>query len=70
VRVAVESGQPFTPGVPETLFDGPYRAGTTGPHFDVGPDGRFIMIRLGGASANELVVVQNWVELMERRTRN
>ena len=62
VRIETESG--FTPGVPEVVIEGPYFFGGDGPHFDVGPDGRFLMIRESPESgaASQIKIVLNWFQ--------
>jgi hypothetical protein len=72
MRVAVGPGQTFTISPPETLFStAPYSAVPPVPSFDISPDGtRFILLReTAAAERNELIVVQNWVEEMQRRAR-
>ena len=75
MAVSVESGSTFTPGAPQTLFDGPYYnsggevAGPDG--FDVSLDGqRFLMItdvEAGlGIEQPEIIIVQNWVVELNR----
>jgi hypothetical protein len=51
------------------LFEAPYAFDRWNPSYDVGPDGRFLMIR---PSAEELAppvvhVVLNWFEELKRR---
>ena len=63
-------------GVPQEAFRGgawPFVG--EGRHYDVHPDGRFLRIRLVAAAdsdapANELIVVQNWMELVRQRRGN
>ena len=50
-------------GSPKELFRGPYlmREGSLGRQYDVAPDGRFLMLKRGPASASpHLVIIQNW----------
>jgi hypothetical protein len=54
------------------LFEGRYFAGPAGRLYDVGRDGRFLMIKefVGGdqnATPASMVVVVNWQEELERR---
>lgn len=58
-------------GPPEVLFTGGSAIPVEGRQYDVSADGqRFLMIRTGALSsdeetaANELIVVQNWRELL------
>ena len=60
VDVDVKTG--FRPGVPRLLFTGPYEVQTViRRNFDVGPDGRFVMVKrqFTGMPA-ELIVVDGW----------
>jgi len=49
------------------LFEGSYRPGN---HYDVAPDGRFVMIEEGSPSdaiaPGALILVQNWFEELKR----
>lgn len=72
VQVNTENG--FTYGNAAKLFSGPYLATVLGRTYDVSADGqRFLMIKTGGAGTagtgiGQIVVVQNWVEELKRRT--
>ena len=60
VDVDVKTG--FRPGVPRLLFTGPYEVQTViRRNFDVGPDGRFVMVKrqFTGMPA-ELIVLEGW----------
>jgi hypothetical protein len=54
------------------IFEGDFLPPQTGWHpYDIGPDGRFVIIRNGREGAREaaapnLVVVQHWVEELKR----
>jgi len=54
-------------GTPRLLFEGSYRPGN---HYDVAPDGRFVMIEEGSPSdeiaPGALILVQNWFEELKR----
>src|SRR6185369_5407915 len=52
MAVDVDARGVFTPGAPRRLFTGPYDLNTViQRNYDVGPDGRFLMVkRQGGAS--------------------
>ncbi len=48
-------------GLPRLLFDGPY-LNDSGRNYDVGPDGRFLMVRLADdANLTQVHVVVNWL---------
>ena len=72
ISVAVESGETFRPGTAETLFSGPYLAGQSlRGIYDVTEDGqRFLLVKRveGGsnAPAQSIVIVENWLEELER----
>ena len=66
MAVAVETEPTFTPGIPEVLFEDPYKTGTA-RHFDIADDGRFLMIKDLPASPREIIVVRNWVEELKER---
>lgn len=55
-------------GVPRTLFDDRFEPGAPGqPGYDVGPDGRFLMMRaVAQRPARELRVVLNWLDEVKR----
>lgn len=56
-------------GSPKALFRGPYllREGSLGREYDVGPDGRFLMLKREPSAAPHLVIVQNWLAELARR---
>jgi serine/threonine-protein kinase len=72
LAVPVRSGTTLVAGRPGLLFEGPYAAANYGAWpYDLFPDGRFVMIKLGAApsdtaSAPNLVIVQNWAEGLKR----
>jgi eukaryotic-like serine/threonine-protein kinase len=55
-------------GTPRVLFEGGFRFDPgSGRSFDVGPDGRFLMIEANDtATSASMVVVQNWFEELKR----
>ena len=59
-----ENGSDFKLGQPERLFDEPYFHPATGPrNYDVGPDGRFLMLKgRGRDEIREYHVVLHWTE--------
>ena len=71
MSVAVGRGATFSIGEPKRLFSAaPYSPVAPISSFDVSPDGqRFLMLReTTPTERNELIVVQNWVEEMRRRS--
>ncbi len=53
----------FSPGAPRALFSGPYDLRTViQRNYDVGPDGRFVMVKRQSAASTpvELVVLEGW----------
>jgi WD40 repeat protein len=70
--VPVSTGSAFNAGTPRPLFSlQGYRRARNRPQYDVGPDGRFVMIRESGRSATRGVVyAENWfAELLARVRR-
>ena len=68
MSVRIDREPSFTPGTPEVVFEGPYAfANPLTRNYDLHPDGqRFLMIKRGGASTIDLVLVQNWFEELKR----
>ena len=73
MRVAIErEGTTLTAGRPEELFEWSfYTRGGPGQPYDLGPDGRFLMVvresqTESADSPYDLVVVQNWFEELKR----
>ena len=65
----VSSGPEFRFRAPEMLFESEYLHDRRIPSYDVGPDGRFLMIKPltgEGAARRELIVVLNWFEELKR----
>ena len=55
---------------PKVLFEGPFRLDGPFRNFDVGPDGRFLLVReveREPARITDIVLVQNWVGELGRR---
>ena len=57
VRVPVQTDPSFTDGEPQVLFEGTYRQ-AGGRDYEVGPDGRFLMVEPVGLSDELLVGTQ------------
>jgi serine/threonine protein kinase len=76
MSVRVGSGETWSAGTPEKLFDASayFVGGPANPfyHYDVAKDGRFLMIKPGAGSSSEantsanLIVVQHWFEEVKR----
>jgi serine/threonine-protein kinase len=67
VRVPVGTDGAFTHGNPEVLLEVQIRGTADGPHFDTTRDGeRFLVIEIVPGDRNELIVVQNWRDVLER----
>ena len=62
--VPVETEREFTADVPTQLFDGPYGLEGGHPHYDVSPDGRFLVNRLS-FSAPTFTVIVDWPEILK-----
>ena len=72
MSVAVRPGASFDWDAPVPLFSGPYEtlANFGNANYDVTPDGqRFVMVKADeeSGSTGEVVLVQNWVQEVERR---
>jgi serine/threonine-protein kinase len=70
MAVPVQTTPDFVPGTPVRLFSlGDFAlAGTRGIRYDVAPDGRFLFLKdeSGSGPRERIIVVQNWVEELER----
>ena len=72
LAVAMQSGTTLVAGRPQVLFDIALPAAGRGGGglYDVGPDGRFLIIRSGqeavAGTATNLIFVQNWLEELKR----
>ncbi len=65
MAVAVGSGTELDVGLPELLFEGRY-LNDRARNYDIGPDGRFLMIRMGDSSVlGQIHVVVNWFTELE-----
>ena len=67
--VSVDTSSTFATGDPQVLFSGPYyrTAGYRRHTYDVMPDGqKFVMIRESDTAGSEIIVIQNWIEELER----
>lgn len=69
MTVAVQPGQAFGYGKPQPLWDAtPFIFGT-GRNFDIGADGRLLMLRGSDATARQtsITVVTNWFDELRVR---
>jgi serine/threonine-protein kinase len=72
LAVPVQSGTTLAAGRPQVLFEGAMLAAGVGFRtYDIGPGGRFFIIRSGLAepgvgAASNMIVVQNWFEELKR----
>jgi serine/threonine-protein kinase len=70
LQVAIEPTTPFKAGTPKLVFRRPYYWGlaAAGRSFDIGPDGRLLMIKERGFTdaAPSIRVVLNWHEELKR----
>ena len=72
MAVSIITDPAFVRGTPEVLFEGQYAQGGRSRDYDVGPDGRFLMIKLAsvtpdGSPAVEIRLIQNWFDELQRR---
>ena len=63
--VTVETEPDFRAGTPRLLFEGPYDLSSLHPHYDVSPDGRFIMLKLE-EKRSTFNIILNWLDELER----
>ena len=72
MRVPIEAAASWRSGVPGPLFQNRYfhqPTGNSARTFDVGPDGRLLMIKnvdATGRPPNQMILVQNWSEELKR----
>jgi eukaryotic-like serine/threonine-protein kinase len=68
LAVPITTAPTFTAGRPTELFTGPYDF-TQQINWDVGPDGRFVMVKADPATTRQFQVVLNWFEEVKARRR-
>ena len=69
VAVSAQTSPAFRVTARRELFDvSDYEPATPHANYDVGPDGKFVMVHQGRLS--EMVVIQNWIEEVRRRSAN
>jgi Tol biopolymer transport system component len=65
--VSIAAGETFRPGIAERVVDGRYEnKAVTHTGYDVGPDGRFLVIGNSSPQAEALSVILNWTEELKR----
>ena len=70
IAVPVGSGSEFQPGPRRALFDASsYLQVPQGRNYDVGPDGRFLMIRDDAPPASRIVVVFGFTKELAARVK-
>ncbi|MEE8367120.1 MAG: protein kinase, partial [Thermoanaerobaculia bacterium] len=71
MEVSVDTTGVFRAGTPQPLFAGPYYSGAPIRDFDVGPDGRFVLIRrtVDATVPLGLKVIQNWAATLPEELR-
>lgn len=69
MSVAVRTQPTFSWSPAVNLFEGSFASPSDARHFDVTPDGRFLMIKqsAGTGDAPRVVVVENWLDELKRR---
>jgi Tol biopolymer transport system component len=67
VKVAVTTGSDFSIGARAVALTGDYLTDSSHPNWDVGPDGRFLMLRRAGAES-QTIVVHNWGRELRDKT--
>jgi hypothetical protein len=70
VSVPVRIDGAFASSAPQALIESVNPNDATGPQFDVSPDGqRFLVLEVAPGGRNELIVVQNWADVLEGARR-
>ena len=70
MAVSVKTGPGLSLGPPQTLFRGTYLAWSPdepGTPWDVGPDGRFLMMKASPQIPHKINIVLNWFEELKQR---
>ena len=62
MAVAVETGPEFNFKPPVLLFEYRYQRSLQPPSYDVGPDGRFLVIKPSKAEPSAITVISNWAQ--------
>ena len=67
MSVPVIPGTTFDFGTAQTVIQGRDARPSTDTQYDVGPGGRFLLLKpLASSTGNEIVIVQNWFEDLKR----
>jgi serine/threonine-protein kinase len=67
IEVTVTTGASFSIGAQKVVLAGDYLTDSSHPNYDVGPDGRFLMLKRAGAEA-QTIVVHNWGQELRAKT--
>ena len=59
------SGSTFRHQRPQPLFEADFAFGDIGRNYDVAADGRFLMLENAEDEPARMVVVQNWVRMLD-----
>jgi DNA-binding winged helix-turn-helix (wHTH) protein len=62
MAVAVDPGPEFNFTAPVPLFEYRYQRSGQPPSYDVGPDGRFLVIKTSNAPSSAITVISNWAQ--------
>ena len=62
MAVAVDTGSEFNFKPPVLLFEYRYQRSGQPPSYDVGPDGRFLVIKPSNAASSAITVISNWAQ--------
>jgi hypothetical protein len=67
VKVAVTTGADFSIGTRQVVTTGDYLTDASHPNWDVGPDGRLLMLKRAGAES-QTILVHNWARELREKT--
>jgi Tol biopolymer transport system component/DNA-binding winged helix-turn-helix (wHTH) protein len=62
MAVALDTGPEFNFETPVPLFEYRYQRSGQPPSYDVGPDGRFLLIKTSNAPSSAITVISNWAQ--------
>ena len=67
IGVGVSTGSAFSIGTRSTVLKGDFLTDAGHANYDVGPDGRFLMLKRAGAES-QTIVVHNWASELRQKT--
>jgi Tol biopolymer transport system component len=67
IEVGVTTGAQFSIGTRKTVLVGDYLTDASHANYDVSPNGKFLMLKRGGAES-QMVVVHNWGRELREKT--